>query len=94
MLFVPVGFYFCLKHKVTHGKLFIALYGLLASYFACVMVRLMLIIAPAACVLAAIGISQIFRKMSNSVRAFLLSSKNETVEDNKVPAKDTIDKKN
>jgi dolichyl-diphosphooligosaccharide---protein glycosyltransferase len=68
MLFIPVGFYFSLKKDVTYGKLFVALYGLLSSYFACVMVRLMLVIAPAACVLAAIGISEILRKMSRSIR--------------------------
>lgn len=68
MLFIPVGFYFSLKKDVTYGKLFVALYGLLSSYFACVMVRLMLVIAPAACVLAAIGISEILRKMAKSMR--------------------------
>lgn len=68
MLFVPVGFYFSLKKDVTYGKLFVSLYGLLSSYFACVMVRLMLVIAPAACVLAAIGISEIMRKMARSIR--------------------------
>lgn len=32
------------------------------------MIRLMLVIAPAACVLAAIGVSEIMRKMSRSIR--------------------------
>jgi dolichyl-diphosphooligosaccharide--protein glycosyltransferase len=71
MFFIPVGFYFCLNHNVTYGKLFVALYGMLASYFACVMVRLMLIIAPAACVLGAIGVSEILSKMSKGIRASL-----------------------
>lgn len=68
MLFIPVGFYYCLNHKVTYGKLFVGLYGVLATYFSCVMIRLMLVVAPAACVLAAIGISEIMRKMSRSMR--------------------------
>jgi dolichyl-diphosphooligosaccharide--protein glycosyltransferase len=65
---MPVGFYYCLKHNVTYGKLFIGIYGVLACYFACVMVRLMLVVAPAACVLAAIGISELLRKMSKRFR--------------------------
>lgn len=69
MIFIPVGFYFCLNHKVTYGKLFLGLYGVLSTYFSCVMIRLMLVVAPAACVLAAIGISEILRKMSKSIRA-------------------------
>jgi dolichyl-diphosphooligosaccharide--protein glycosyltransferase len=73
LIFIPVGFYYCLKHKVTYGKLFVGLYGVLATYFSCVMIRLMLIIAPAACVLAAIGVSEIMRKVSSGMRQYLLS---------------------
>lgn len=69
MIFIPVGFYFCLNHKVTYGKLFLGLYGVLSTYFSCVMIRLMLVVAPAACVLAAIGLSEILRKMSKAIRA-------------------------
>lgn len=68
MIFIPVGFYFCLNHKVTYGKLFLGLYGVLSTYFSCVMIRLMLVVAPAACVLAAIGISEIIRKSAKSIR--------------------------
>lgn len=71
MIFIPVGFYYCLNHKVTYGKLFVGIYGVLSTYFSCVMIRLMLVIAPAACVLAAIGLSEILRKMSKSIRAAL-----------------------
>ena len=80
MIFIPVGFYFCLNHKVTYGKLFLGLYGVLSTYFSCVMIRLMLVIAPAACVLAAIGISEILRKMSKAIRESL-SEKQDQVED-------------
>ena len=64
LIFMPVGFYYTLNHEVTYGKLFIGLYGVLSTYFSCVMIRLMLVIAPAACVLAAIGASEILRKAS------------------------------
>jgi dolichyl-diphosphooligosaccharide--protein glycosyltransferase len=77
MIFIPVGFYFCLNKKVTYGKLFLGLYGVLSTYFSCVMIRLMLVIAPAACVLAAIGISEIIRKMAKSIRYGLSKSAEE-----------------
>jgi hypothetical protein len=38
------------------------------------MIRLMLVVAPAACVLAAIGISEILRKMGKSIRASMSES--------------------
>jgi len=74
---MPVGFYYCLNHKVTYGKLFLGLYGVLSTYFSCVMIRLMLVVAPAACVLAAIGISEILRKMAKSIRLHLISKSDE-----------------
>jgi dolichyl-diphosphooligosaccharide--protein glycosyltransferase len=75
MIFVPVGFYYCLNHKVTYGKLFLGIYGVLSTYFSCVMIRLMLVVAPAACVLAAIGVSEILRKMARSIRYHWLEKK-------------------
>lgn len=75
MVFIPVGFYYCLNHKVTYGKLFVGIYGVLSTYFSCVMIRLMLVIAPAACVLAAIGVSEILRKMARSIRSAVNENK-------------------
>lgn len=72
MIFIPVGFYYCLNHNVTYGKLFVGIYGVLSTYFSCVMIRLMLVIAPAACVLAAIGVSEILRKMSKAIRSAVI----------------------
>ena len=57
LLFVPLGFYYPLVHKLTHGKIFIAMYGVFCVYFSCAMIRLMLVLAPAVCCLAAIGVS-------------------------------------
>jgi len=71
VLFMPIGFYYCLVHKCTLGKLFLAMYGVLATYFSCVMIRLMLVLAPVACIIAAIAISELMRKASKSVRAWL-----------------------
>lgn len=70
-MFVPIGFYYCLVHKCTLGKLFMGMYGVLATYFSCVMIRLMLVLAPAVCIISAIAISEILRKASKSVRIYL-----------------------
>jgi dolichyl-diphosphooligosaccharide--protein glycosyltransferase len=97
MIFVPVGFYYCLNHKVTYGKLFVGIYGVLSTYFSCVMIRLMLVIAPAACVLAAIGVSEILRKMSKSIRLHFTDFNKEVEEEDKEEedksAKKSADKK-
>jgi dolichyl-diphosphooligosaccharide--protein glycosyltransferase len=71
ILFIPIGFYYCLVHKVTHGKLFIGMYGVLATYFSCVMIRLMLVLAPCVCIIAAIAVSEILRKATKSIRIYL-----------------------
>jgi dolichyl-diphosphooligosaccharide--protein glycosyltransferase len=71
IVFMPIGFYYCLVHKCTLGKLFIAMYGVLATYFSCVMIRLMLVLAPVACILAAIAISELMRKASKSIRIWM-----------------------
>ena len=68
LIFLPMGYYYCLVDNVTLGKIFIAIYGVLATYFSCVMIRLMLTLAPVVCIIAAIGISEIMRKAGDSVR--------------------------
>ena len=67
MFLVPVGFYYCTR-KPNYGKLFLGMYGVLSIYFSCVMIRLMLVMAPAACLLAALGASAIIRKFSRYIR--------------------------
>jgi dolichyl-diphosphooligosaccharide--protein glycosyltransferase len=57
IIFLPIGYYYCLVYKVTHGKLFLGMYGVLATYFSCVMIRLMLVLAPAVCMIAAIAVA-------------------------------------
>ena len=67
-----MGYYYCLVDDVTYGKIFIAIYGVLATYFSCVMIRLMLTVAPVVCVIAGIGLSEIFRKAGDSIRENML----------------------
>ncbi|KAF2498343.1 STT3 subunit of Oligosaccharyl transferase [Lophium mytilinum] len=54
----PAGVYMCFR-KLTDEQVFIVIYAVLASYFAGVMVRLMLTLTPIVCVASAIAFSQI-----------------------------------
>ncbi|RDD47899.1 Dolichyl-diphosphooligosaccharide--protein glycosyltransferase subunit STT3A [Trichoplax sp. H2] len=54
----PAGLYFCFKH-LTDANIFIIIYGVTSIYFAGVMVRLMLVLAPVCCILSGIGVSSI-----------------------------------
>lgn len=56
------------------GSLFLILYGITAVYFSGVMVRLMLVLAPAVCCLAGVAISDILTTLTTSLKAGLLSS--------------------
>eukprot|EP00455_Lapot_gusevi_P056748 TRINITY_DN950_c0_g1_i3.p1 TRINITY_DN950_c0_g1~~TRINITY_DN950_c0_g1_i3.p1 ORF type:complete len:330 (+),score=137.26 TRINITY_DN950_c0_g1_i3:90-1079(+) len=49
--------YYCFKN-LTDANIFIVLYGIFSVYFAGVMVRLMLVLAPVACVLSAIACTE------------------------------------
>lgn len=53
----PAGVYFCIK-EINDERVFIILYAVFASYFAGVMVRLILTLTPVVCVLAAIAFSK------------------------------------
>ncbi|CAF1010384.1 unnamed protein product [Didymodactylos carnosus] len=53
----PVGAWFCIK-ELNDERVFIVLYAVFASYFAGVMIRLMLTLTPCVCVLAAIALSK------------------------------------
>lgn len=64
----PVGLYF-LFANITDGGIFIILYGTVAWYFAGVMVRLMLTLAPVACILGAIGVSSTIRRFMGLLRS-------------------------
>ena len=72
IMFMPIGYYYCLVDRVTYGKIFIAIYGVLATYFSCVMIRLMLTLAPVVCVIAGIAISELMQKAGDSIRQAML----------------------
>ncbi|KDO25249.1 hypothetical protein SPRG_09497 [Saprolegnia parasitica CBS 223.65] len=59
LLVMPLGLYyiFAAKHELTPGAFFLIVYSTLSWYFAGIMNRLVLTLAPAACVVAAIGVS-------------------------------------
>lgn len=52
----PAGLYFCFS-KLSDANIFIILYGVTSIYFAGVMVRLMLVLAPVMCILSGISVS-------------------------------------
>merc|ERR1712038_1932954 len=54
----PAGLYFCFK-QLTDANIFIIMYGVTSIYFAGVMVRLMLVLAPVMCILSGISVSSI-----------------------------------
>ncbi|XP_077967770.1 dolichyl-diphosphooligosaccharide--protein glycosyltransferase subunit STT3A-like [Styela clava] len=71
VFFFPVGLYVCFK-KLTDHNIFIIMYGITSMYFAAVMVRLMLVLAPVMCILAGIGANHIlcaYMKNLDSVQA-------------------------
>jgi len=53
---MPAGMYFAFKEP-TDGKIFLLCYGVTSVYFSGVMVRLMLVLAPIACLLSAVALS-------------------------------------
>merc|ERR1712012_775615 len=52
----PAGLYYCFTRMTDH-IIFIILYGVTSVYFAGVMVRLMLVLAPVMCILGGIAVS-------------------------------------
>eukprot|EP01133_Synstelium_polycarpum_P017276 gene17276-20605_t len=64
----PAGLYFCFS-SLTDGNIFLILYGVTSIYFSGVMVRLMLVLAPVACVLAAVAVSSTLKTYSSKLKA-------------------------
>uniref|UniRef100_A0A182IY80 Dolichyl-diphosphooligosaccharide--protein glycosyltransferase subunit STT3A n=2 Tax=Anopheles atroparvus TaxID=41427 RepID=A0A182IY80_ANOAO len=62
----PAGLYFCFA-KLSDANIFIILYGVTSIYFAGVMVRLMLVLAPVMCILSGIAISHLLTKYIRNV---------------------------
>ncbi|KAK4880742.1 hypothetical protein RN001_008888 [Aquatica leii] len=64
----PAGLYFCFA-QLTDANIFLILYGVTSIYFAGVMVRLMLVLAPVMCILSGIAISHLLTKFMKNVDA-------------------------
>mmetsp|Transcript_15601 Transcript_15601/g.17989 ORF Transcript_15601/g.17989 Transcript_15601/m.17989 type:complete len:770 (+) Transcript_15601:88-2397(+) len=69
-IFTPVGIFYCFK-KPTPLKIFAVIYVILAAYFSSVMIRLLLVLAPAMCVVGGIGASATVRFFVKSMRGQL-----------------------
>ena len=70
----PAGIWFCIK-RVNDERVFIVLYAVFASYFAGVMVRLILTLTPVVCIGASIIFSESFSK-------YIISETNELAAQN------------
>ncbi|PKA54983.1 Dolichyl-diphosphooligosaccharide--protein glycosyltransferase subunit STT3B [Apostasia shenzhenica] len=64
----PAGLYFCFK-RLSDATIFIVMYGLTSMYFAGVMVRLILVAAPAMCLISSIAISATLKNLTRLIRA-------------------------
>lgn len=62
----PAGLYFCFQ-QLTDANIFMILYGITSIYFAGVMVRLMLVLAPVMCILSGITVSHLLTKFMKNV---------------------------
>lgn len=65
------------------------IYAALSVYFASVMIRLLLVFAPAACVCAAIGISWLFELSTDSIVSFFKKDEKEIKDKNQKKKKAT-----
>ncbi|KAF4674262.1 oligosaccharyl transferase stt3 subunit [Perkinsus olseni] len=65
----PIGMYYCMR-RLSDGSLFLGVYGILAVYFSGVMIRLLLVLAPAASCLAGVGASVVASSVMPYMRAF------------------------
>lgn len=65
----PAGMYFCFKN-LTDGSVFILTYALASIYFSGIMVRLMLVAAPAFVLLGAIAISATLKNYARDIRHY------------------------
>jgi hypothetical protein len=64
----PVGLYFCL-HPLTDAKVLLLVYTLAAAYLSAVMTRTMVLLCPAMCICAALGLSAVLKARLRDLRA-------------------------
>jgi dolichyl-diphosphooligosaccharide--protein glycosyltransferase len=68
IFFSPVGLYYIYRNR-QNNITFIGIYAVLSVYFASVMIRLLLVFAPAACISAAIGLSWLFETCIDAIKS-------------------------
>ncbi|KAL7712769.1 dolichyl-diphosphooligosaccharide--protein glycotransferase [Entamoeba marina] len=66
IVIAPAGLYYCFK-KFDFNKLFLIIYSVSVFYFSCVMSRLVLILAPAICLLSGIALAEFFTKIQQQI---------------------------
>lgn len=74
----PAGLAYCF-FPVTDASFFLILYGVVAAYFSGVMVRLMLVLSPAACCLGGIALSELASAISHSFLGTLGSKEGSSI---------------
>jgi len=86
----PFGLYVCFN-KINDYNMFIILYGVTSMYFAAVMVRLMLVLAPVMCILGAIGTNHILSSYIKNLDTVAVRDKKGRIKvDYTYPAKNEI----
>ncbi|KAJ4908210.1 Dolichyl-diphosphooligosaccharide--protein glycosyltransferase subunit STT3A [Raphanus sativus] len=78
---VPAGIIACFS-PLSDASSFVVLYIVMSVYFSGVMVRLMLVLAPAACIMSGIALSQAFDVFTGSIKYQLSSNSKDDAEDN------------
>jgi len=68
IVFMGAGIMSCFKPRLTGASLFLVIWGVTSVYFSGVMVRLMLVLAPVACCLTGIAISDVLDLLCRSYR--------------------------
>ena len=74
----PIGLIYSFS-RMSDASLFLGIYGILAVYFSGVMIRLLLVLSPAACCLAAIGASSVLSSFVPFVREGLAASEKASI---------------
>lgn len=78
VILAPAGL-LALYSNLSDGSIFLIIYGTVAWYFAGVMVRLMLTLAPIACILGAIGASKVLEELGSQLKSNSLFHLDENV---------------
>lgn len=68
----PIGLFYIFK-KRTHNIVFIGIYVTLSVYFSSVMIRLLLVFAPAASVASGIGCNWLINKCIKSIKSIFVN---------------------